>query len=194
MARQDLADWPQFPPGWLMKGWRGRWSKVKVSPEDLLVAHTVPRISRLFTLRTFPSPRVPQGCRSRRCPGCCVPSLQSSQLGSHAQARTHAPDVVVAEEPPPVLVLGTVVHPALSQTIQSFPPTSLFLILLREQALLALPACLVLVSPECDRFLLLFWTRISVQFTVLVASCAELFVSLAIEKVIVGGKEKQTKV
>ena len=90
-----------------------------------------------------------------------------------------------------MLVLGTVVHPTLSQTIQSFPPTSLFLVLLREQALLALPACLVLVSPECDRFLLLFWTRISVQFTVLVASCAELFVSsLAIEKVIVGGKEK----
>ena len=165
-----------------MKGWRGRWSKVKVSPEDLLVAHTVPRISRLFALRTFPSPRVPQGCRSRRCPGCCVPSLQSSQLGSHAQARTHAPDVVVAEEPPPVLVLGSVVHPALSQTIQSFPPTSLFLVLLREQALLALPACLVLVSPERDCFLLLLWTRVPVQLTMLVTSRAAAYVLSAIDK------------
>ena len=153
----------------------------QVLPEDLLVAHSIPRIPSLLTLWTFPAPRVPQGCGCCRCTRRCVPTLQGSQLGRHAQAGAHAPDVVVAEEASTVLVLGPVVHTTLTQTLQPSSPLAspLLLVLLREKALLTLSTGLVLVPPERDCFLLLFRTCIPIQLAMLVASGATRFILLA---------------
>ena len=155
----------------------------QVLPEDLLVAHPVPRVPGLLALRTFPAPRVPQGCGRCRCTCRCVPTLQGSQLGRHAQAGAHAPDVVVAEEASAVLVLGPVVHPTLTQPLQAgLSSPCLLLVLLGEKALLTLPTRLVLVPPERHCFLLLFRTRIPIQLTVLVASGAARFILLATDR------------
>ena len=165
-----------------MKGLGGKRKVNKVLPEHLLVAHSVPWIPDFFTLRTFPTPRVPQGCRCCRSTRRCVPTLQSSQLGRHAQAGAHAPDVVVAEKASTVLVLGSVVHATVTKTLQAALASPLLLILLGEKALLTFPTCLVLVPPERDCFLLLFWTRVPVQLTMLVTSRAAAFVLSAIDK------------
>ena len=148
----------------------------QVLPEDLLVAHSIPRIPSLLTLWTFPAPRVPQGCGRCRCTCRCVPTLQGSQLGRHAQAGAHAPNVVVAEEASTVLVLGSVVHATVTQTLQAALASPLLLILLGEKALLTFPTCLVLVPPERDCFLLLFRTRVAVQLALLVAAGAGTFI------------------
>ena len=166
-----------------MKGLGGKRKVNKVLPEHLLVAHSVPWIPDFFTLRTFPTPRVPQGCRCCRSTRRCVPTLQGSQLGRHAQAGAHAPNVVVAEEASAVLVLGPVVHATLTQPLQAgLSSPCLLLVLLGEKALLTLSTRLVLVPPECHCFLLLFRTRIPIQLTVLVASGAARFILLATDR------------
>ena len=159
-----------------MKGLGGKRKVNKVLPEHLLVAHSVPWIPDLFTLRTFPTPRVPQGCRCCRSTRRCVPTLQGSQLGRHAQAGAHAPNVVVAEEASTVLVLGSVVHATVTQTLQAALASPLLLILLGEKALLTFPTCLVLVPPERDCFLLLFRTGVPVQLALLVTAGAGTFI------------------
>ena len=98
----------------------------------------------------------------------------------------------MAEEPSTVLVLGSVVHTTLDQTLEiSLASPCLLLVLLREKALLTLPTGLVLVSPERDCFLLLLRTCIPIQLAVLVASGAARFRLLVADQKSFLTREKQ---
>ena len=101
-----------------------------------------------------------------------VPPLQRPQLCGNTEAGADTANVVVAEEPPPVLVLGAVVLAALKH-LRATLGAALLGVLLLEEALLALPAGLVLVAPEGDGLLLLLGTASRLQLALLLAPGAD---------------------